>query len=285
MPLNPILAQFNSGSLKDQIITILTQNRLTAKEIYSEVSKNKTISYQAVHKALTELEKIRVLEKNGREYSIDKEWIDNSIKTLTHIKTTYIDKAKKFKINKETEKPQVFKFTSFSTLCVSVAELFRDRVLSKESDKGFICTLEYGWFPFKFKFGDFFTLMEMVKVNPGTTNIIRNDTPLGRWIHEQYLRINAFGAPIGTPVDIDEDLFVCGDYLLEARFSEDSKNILKKYYNKLENMEDIFKEFALRQEPEMSIIVTITKNPQLANFLRNKLQDIYENSAKIAKST
>ncbi len=281
MAINLLLSQFNSGSLKDQIINSLAQkNMQTAKELYSNISKNKTISYQAIYKTLNELESAGILEKNNREYSINNEWIENSIKALNQIKTTYIDKTKKFKIDKDAEKPQIFKFTSYSTLCVSMAELLRDRVLSKKEDKGFICTLEYGWFPFKFKFGDFFTLMETVKNNPEAINMIRKNTPMGQWIHEQYQRINALCAPIGTKVDIDEDLFINGEYIIEIRFSEESKKIVDKYYNKLRNMEDIFKEFALKKEPEMDITVTITKNPQLAEFLRKKLMDSYEKAIK-----
>jgi len=280
MAINSLLAQFNSGSVKDQIINLLTQSRLTIKEIYQEISKNRSISYQAVHKAIVELEKMSVLEKSGREYSINNEWVDSSIKALNQIKSTYIDRTKKIRIDKETEKPQIFKFTSFSVLCVSIAELLRDRVLVKSEDKRCISTLEYGWFPFKFKFGDFFTLMEMVKNNPAGINIIRKDTPFGRWIHAQYTRINAICAPIGTEVDIDEDLFVYGEYLIEIKFSEDSKKIFEKYYNKLHNMEDVFKEFALRKEPEMNITVIITKNPQLAGFLNKKLMDIYTKASQ-----
>ncbi|MFA6269212.1 MAG: hypothetical protein WC652_05320, partial [archaeon] len=273
---------FNSGSLKDQILSSLAQKNLpTAKELYSNISKNKSISYQAVYKALNELESARVLEKNGREYSINNDWVDNSIKALNQIKTTYVNKTKKLKIDRETEKPQIFKFTSYSALCVSMAELLRDRALSNPADKGFICTLEYGWFPFKFKFGDFFTLMETVKNNPEAINIIRKNTPLGKWIQEQYKRINAICAPMGTKVDINEDLFINGEYIIEIRFSEESKKILEKYYNKLRNMEDVFREFALRKEPEMDITVTITKNSQLAEFLRAKLMDVYEKSIKI----
>jgi hypothetical protein len=225
---------------------------------------------------------MKILEKNEKKYLINKEWIDNSIKTLTQIKATYIDKTKKLKIDKDTDKPQVFKFTSYSALCVSIAELLRDRILAKKEDTNYACTLEYGWFPFKFKFTDFFTLMEMVKNNPTCINIVRTTTPLGKWIHKQYLQINAPSAPIGTKVDIDEDLFVYGEYLIEVRFSEESKKIIEYYYNKLNNIEDVFKEFALKKEPEMDITVTITKNKQLADYLNKKLLDAYNKAMKKA---
>jgi hypothetical protein len=281
MPFNDILPQFTPHSLKGAIIeTLSEESLLNAKQIHSKIKIDKDISYQAVHKALNELEQVKIIQKEGRIYSINQEWIDILIKKLNQIKSNKTGKTGQIKINKNSKSPQIFKFKSYSRLCVTIAELLKSRVLAKKRDTSFICTLEYGWFPFKFKFGDFLTLGEMMQANPGAINIIRTDTPLGRWICKQYKRINAVCAPIGTKVNIDHDLFAYEDYIIEIRFSKESKAKIKHYYNKIKSLNGIYREFALKKEPEMDITVTITKNPSLSKFLGSQLRETYKEAIK-----
>jgi hypothetical protein len=281
MSFNELLSQLTPNSLKGEIIGALSEESLlTAKQIYSRTKINKEVSYQAVHKALTELEQIKVIQKEGKSYSINKDWVDNLLKKLTRLKSDKTKKSGEIIVNKNSETPQVFKFKSYSKLCVAMAELLKSRILAKKNDTNFICTLEYGWFPFKFKFGDFLTLGEMMKENPGAINIIRTDTPLGRWIHKQYQKINAACAPIGTKVDIDKDLFIYGDYIIEIKFSDEDKKIINHYFNKIKNLNGMYLEFALQKEPQMDITVTITKNRSLSKLLGNQLRAIYKEAMK-----
>lgn len=283
MSFNDLLSQLTPNSVKGEIIDILSENSFaSAKQIYSKVKINKAVSYQAVHKSLTELEQTHVIKKDNKKYYINQEWADNLIKKLNKIKSKKRT-LEEISINKNSSGPQIFKFTSYSKLCVSIAELLKSRVLINNKNSIFICTLEYGWFPFKFKFGDFLTLGEMMKANPDAINIVRTKTPLGGWLIKQYKKINAICAPIGTKVDIDTDLFIYCDYILEVHFSKESKDIINYYYNKTKNLNGIYREFALKKEPEMDITLTITKNPALAKLLGKQLKTIYENAIKEEK--
>jgi len=281
MSFNELLSQLTPNSLKGEIIEVLSEySRLNAKQIHSKVKINKDISYQAVHKALNELEQIKVIQKDGKVYSINQDWVDNLLKKLTRLKSDKTKKSGEIIVNKNSETSQAFKFKSYSKLCVAMAELLKSRVLAKDCKTKFICTMEYGWFPFKFKFGDFLTLGEMMKANPGAINIIRTETPLGNWIHKQYQRIDAVCAPIGTKVDIDKDMFIYGDHIIEISFTDDDKKILDHYFRKTKSLNGIYREFALRKEPEMDITIVITKNPSMAKFLKKQLEDIYKNAIK-----
>ena len=284
MSFTDLISQLTPNSLKGEIIDTLSEIKLlNAKQIYSKVKINKDVSYQAVHKALVELEQIKVIQKENKQYSINQEWVDNLIKKLNRIKSSKTKKSEEIYVNKSSESPQIFKFKSYSKLCVAIAELLKSRVLAKKDDTSFVCVLEYGWFPFKFKFGDFLTLGEMMQANPGAINIIRTKIPLGEWILKQYKRINALCAPIGTKVDIDNDIFAYGDYVIEIYFSEESKKIIKTYYNKTKSLNGIYREFALKKEPEMDITVTITKNPSLSKLIGDQLRKIYHESIKKEK--
>lgn len=48
---------------------------LTARVIYFEIKKQKLVSYQAVHKALKQMVKEKILAKEGQKYQINSEYI------------------------------------------------------------------------------------------------------------------------------------------------------------------------------------------------------------------
>ena len=81
MTINLVLPQIGSGGggTKDHIISILSQEwPLSTKEIKSRISKQFSgeLTYQAVHKALNELEQQKVLKKENGTYELSKDWVD-----------------------------------------------------------------------------------------------------------------------------------------------------------------------------------------------------------------
>ena len=268
---------------KNQIIQILSNEYpLTAKKIYERLQKqySSTISYQGVHKTIKELEKNSIIERKNNDYLLNVEWLHQSKNSLEKIEKKYL-KNNEIKIPNEFSGSIQIKFDSISELSVSTAQLLLSRQLARdENDKEFICTLEYGWWPFKFKFDDFYLLFQMMVHNPNSKNIIRKKTPFGEWIWKQYKRINAINAPIGTNVNINEELFIQGDHIIEVTFDEKTKKIIYQYYNKWKNIEDSFKDFALKEEPKINATMKITKNPEMASFLRKQLNHVLEESLK-----
>ncbi|MBT4192669.1 MAG: hypothetical protein HOE11_05150 [Candidatus Diapherotrites archaeon] len=281
MSFNDLLSQFAPNSLKGEIIESISQEpQLSAKQIHSRVKINKDVSYQAVHKALTELEQGNIIQKDGREYSINPEWVDILIKRLNQIKLNHTGKIEKIKLNKNSAIPQVYKFTSVSDVSVTIAQLLNSNILTHNKDLTIIGVFNYGWFSLKSTVKDFIALAKVLANNPNAIAIIQNNTPFGRWILKQYQKINIKCLPIGTKVAMKEDLFINGDYLIEVKLTKETKQIIEKIYNKISNIEQLFKEFALRKEPEMDITVTITKNPSMARFLRHEFETIYKNATK-----
>src|SRR3989344_5871952 len=262
-----------NSSTKQKIISILgTEWPLTAKQVYDRVQREygANISYQGVHKIIKELEAEKVLERNIKGYQLSIDWIQKSKKSMEDLEKQYLHN-KKIKLPEDFNGSIEIEFDSFTDLCVSGAELLLSRKLAKNSeDKEIICTLEYGWWPFKFRFEHFELLSKMMKNNPLSKNIIRKKTPFGIWIREQYNKINAISAPIGTKLEINEDIFVQGDHIIEVKFDQSTRKMFDKYYAKWKTVEDPFKEFGLKEEPKVHAIMRITKNPEMAAFLRKQ---------------
>jgi hypothetical protein len=268
---------------KELILSVLTKKwPLSAKEIYSRVSKHskKEITYQAIHKVLTELESQNLLEKKGKNYSLNIEWLEQQINELSQVKQKYTGKTRKIIVNKHSSTPQVYKFETISETSIAIAELFASKQLSDDDNELLVGMFQYGWFTFKLRFEDLVLIKKIIKSNPKIKGIIQNKTPFGKWIHTQYNKVGMNCAPIGTNANLTEDIMSKGDYIVEASFPNSTRKIIEEEYRKLKNIEGLFKKFALRNEPKVEITLKITKNPQLARIVRNEFETIYKNTTK-----
>jgi hypothetical protein len=279
MNTNRLVLPANSDSLKDLIVSLLLEElQLNAKKIHSKISQQKNVSYQAVHKALTELNNKKVIEKEKHKYKLSLKWIETEIQRLHNAKKLYLGKEKLiFQKNPEGE----YKYTNWTELCVEFAKFF-GKTGSQKQDNKQIALLEYGWWPFKFRFKDFFLIRKMVKNDPCGKIIIQKDTSFGRWICKQYLRLNGKAIILGK-TRFDEDIFIQNDLIYQIKFSKDTKRLFKKYFQKFNGMEDTFKEFGLRKEPKIDATLTITRNQSLANLLKEQFETIYKNATKKEK--
>ncbi len=275
------LLKLNPGnaSTKQKIIDLLSNEwPLSAKQIHEKLQRQYAtdISYQATHKTLKELEEEKTISKESKGYKLEIEWIQKSKSLLEKIEKKYL-KNDKIRIPEKFEGTIEIEFDSFTDVCMSTTELLLSRKLSRdENDKDFICTLEYGWWPFKFKFEHFFLLKKMMDLNPGSKNIIRTKTPFGEWIRHEYNKINATSAPIGTKIDLEGDVFVQGNSIIQVKFDDKSRKMIETYYKKWKSVEDPFKDFALNPEPKIHATMRITKNPELAKYLRKQMEKVFE---------
>ncbi len=81
MPLTVTLPNISSpATTKDQIISILSNLwPLSAKSIHTTIKREfgSEASYQAVHKALKDLQKDKVVATEGKDYKLNSEWLKN----------------------------------------------------------------------------------------------------------------------------------------------------------------------------------------------------------------
>ncbi|MEK6942267.1 MAG: hypothetical protein AABW85_05410 [archaeon] len=86
----------NSASTKDKIVLVLGQEfPLSAKQIFNRLKKEfaTDISYQAAHKLLKQLVLEKVLLREEKKYSLNKQWI-KQVKTFgSNLENSYLKKA------------------------------------------------------------------------------------------------------------------------------------------------------------------------------------------------
>ncbi len=269
---------------KDGIIhTLSTKFPLTAKQLTHTLQREHgmEITYQAVHKALQELEKERILTKTKNNWQINSAWLDQQATFIRQTQQKYSGSKNKYAIDLNYDGPQVFEFDNHTDFSVETARLVADKVLCKNKETAYFM-LKYGWWTPKFKFYHLKILYKLMKSSPSSVHIIRKITPFGGWVQKQYERAGGRGI-IGFDAPFEDDMLVQGDWIVQVHFSPESKKIIEKYWKKWKNLEDCFKELGLKDEPKLKITVTVGKNPTMARFLSQEIGKYVEGANNHAK--
>ncbi len=269
---------------KDGIIhTLSTKFPLTAKQLTHTLQREQgmELTYQAVHKALQELEKEHILTKTKNDWQINSAWLDAQASFIRQTQQKYAGSKNKYAIDLNYDGPQTFEFDNFTEFGVETAKLVADKILCKNNENAYFM-LEYGWWTLKFKFAHLALLNKLVRNSPNTCGIIRKITPFGVWVQKQYERAGGVGF-IGSDIPFEDDMLIQGDWMVQVHFSSEGKKIIEKYWKKWKNLEDCFKEFGLKQEPKMMITATVSKNPTMAKFLKNEMAQYLKEAKNHAK--
>jgi predicted transcriptional regulator len=275
MAINLTLPQFNSDSLKDQIIALLIQEKgLSAKEIYSRVSKNKNISYQAIHKALTELVDENVLEKKQSEYYINEGWISN-LKTFVD---QFEQKSKATVTAQSAE--QTIEYDKLYPFLSGMLDLFSSDILYKDCDHNYGGgILTHLWWPLSFDDTQYKKFIHM-----GTSHdaylLVPNNTPVDQWLIAYYQK-TGFNVLLNANYRIEDDLAIVGDYLIYVFMDPKLKEKINQLYSNTNLSEAINKgilETILMEKTK--IRVTVVRNKQLVKQYWEKILPYFGKKAE-----
>lgn len=261
------IPQINSGSLKDQIISLLGENgNLRAKEIYSKLSTGNAITYQAVHKALTELTNETILEKKQSIYSINIKWINNLKVFINQIE----QKSDAIKTITETE--QTLEFDKLYTFLESMLHLFASDILYKD------CSHNYGggilthlWWPLSFNDEEYKKFIHMSSSHDSYI-LVPTSTPVDIWLKSYYEKTGFKGIMLNSKYKIEDDLALVGDYLIYVFLTPEMKEKINQLYSNTNLSEAINKgilETILMEKTR--IRVTVVKNAGLVKQYWEKI--------------
>ena len=277
------LPQFGSGarSTKDAIISILSEEwPLTAKHIYNKLRRQQAtgISYQAVHKTIKQFEKEGIISKVGREYELSRSWISNTKKSFTNLEKLYNKDEMVYEIDPNFKGTIKLEFNDFSVLSVFIAELLANKILAGNGDPTAIAWFRHMYWPLRFNFKDFAILQGVARNCKKTYAIVSLASPFDKWLQKQFLRAGVSNVKIGTKEQLfDDSLYVQGDCIIEVVSSAKTKQILDEVYNRNRNLTDLFREVYFRNtlKTPMHFELTITRNPEMAKFLKKQLMKYF----------
>ncbi len=264
------IKQFSSktSNVKDVIVSVLANEwPLTAKEIFNQLKSRfgLSVSYQAVHKSLNELEKIKIIKKNEKKYSLHSDWIKNVKFFAEDLSEKYYENNK---ISKNFEESITLKFDNILAVGRFVVHDFVHGNFNPEKKES-MCLWNYCWPLIGMNEEDYKALREGME-NTTHYSLTRNNTFLDKMFNEM---LNKVGKISKSGIDYlgDGDLIIEGDYIFQVFYTPEFKKEWSKIYSEINkenlDLDKIFNEL-LNKKTEITGI--IFKNRQLAEKLRKE---------------
>jgi len=267
----------NGESLKNRIIDLLAdEKKLSLREIFYNIGKSSSVTYQAVHKAAKELLQKDILEKKQDYYLIKKEWV-------TELKT-FLEKIDNGKndIIKQLEKNKIANMQFRSTADFGRFALnFFGSIADPANKKEFIINSRHifnMFFLSKEEHSKFMEAKELFNIYI----LCDEETETDRIIEKAW---EGVGAKIMNGADYCQtcDFMVIDDYVMEIFFNPESKKIWYDFdkatfltYNLAEVITEI------NSEKPMHII--LIKDPDLAKEIKERTLASFKNQEPKLKS-
>ncbi len=268
----------NGAPTQEKIIRLLADKwPLTTKEIHREiVSDGEDISYQAIHKTLSALNDTHTLARNGNTFQLSREWLTGMKNYFSGIEEKYCGTSDKYEFEPGKEET-TWKFTDYSVMVVTLARLLMSRKLVGKADSRGLGILRHGLFPLDFSFYDFDLMFKMFAYSNGGYAIIENDTPFDQWIASQYMKARIDGAKCGIKeLGLKKDIIIHGEHFVEIAYPEETTCFLDKFYAETKGIEGLYQNFLKKKtHNKLDITLKITRNPELAQFMKNQMVEKY----------
>jgi len=266
------------ASTKDAIVAVLSRKwPQSASEIYGLIKREYAleVSYQAVHKNISELVEAGVITQQDRNYQLSETWITNLGNFSDGLKEAYFKNGSKYEVDPDFEGDVHLTYNDYSIFVVSTAEQLRRKVAIGNGPNMGTGLFRHLLWPMRFNFLDYELFRRMVAVQDSTYSLVESDSPLDKWITKQYYAGGFSGLKTGVPLgSMEGDIIVQGDGIYEIKYSEESREFIDEIYNRNSNLLDLFNEYFLKnaiKKNKVKIEVTISKNPHMASVLRNQI--------------
>jgi len=248
-------------NVKDAIISILTNEwPLSTRKIYNRVKNmGLDVSYQAVHKSISELVSENVLQRTEKSYKINYEWIS---------------KLRDFSLSLDYKYSDIPVGDNMIFNSLKDMDFFIMNVIKKITKSGKMeinCShWTYTWWPL-FASREEYSILRKIP-NPKKIYITcRNNEAVAQWCKNIYQKI---GINIKTGVMIEDnfDFMVYEHMVIQMYWPENLRKRMKKAFS-VENINEIDVEnvFTNIFEKETRINVIVIKNREIADQFREKV--------------
>ena len=264
--------------VKNLCFTILSKEYpLKIVELTNLIRKRygKSVTFQAVRKALLELTESGVLERTEKEFQINKEWVKDAKRTVDELYTT-LSTDKPTTKHDSAGDVAVYTFTSLNDLMIFWQDIVDD------------------WYK-KFKHGDHnvnayqgahtwegalhpdreHKVMGQLKKKGITSySVTTENTPLDRNIKRFYESTGLKATINPSPSTFDKGYYVAtyGDLIVQARYPSDLVKELDTFFKKNKTIEDLnLKELSDIVNKKRAMKLTVIKNLEMAKQINQSI--------------
>lgn len=259
-----LLAQ-KPASVKNAVIKKLsTQWPLTTKQLHHALTREQGIntSYQAVHKALTQLEEEKVVEKEPNGYQLNTDWIQKIAKLSNQINTNY---ETGFALDPKKEITQ-FAVSNWLNMARFIAFTFSLQYPNPEN-KPSICNWTHVW-PIVGLSSEEVKILQESFQKEKHYSLCPSDTAVDKGLADWLNKIGK-KCQTGTPISLDHDYMVKGDHICQVYYTQEFSKKINEIYKSVKNFEKI--DYAKLTElinEKTKIQIIIIKNKELADEIR-----------------
>jgi hypothetical protein len=256
-----LLESFINKSTKEIIINILIEKQpQSLKEIYSKFKKEskKNVSYQAIHKAIKELENEKIINKKLKEYTINQFWIDNLFEKINKIKNN----------NLVTDPKKTYFFETYSDFAKFI---INQAYTIPNNNKPCVCVMKYSWNPLGLDKTDLFKMSKFLKER-NYYDLTLNQTPLDYAFAKTLEKLGKH-VKVGSKIRFNNDLIIQGNTLIEIYFDNKLKNIIKNIFKKNKQLDELAIQEIITKivTPKHNIQIILYEDEQKADNLRKKI--------------
>ena len=280
MTLEITLPLDKKGGIKDLVFTILTKEYpLKLIEITNLIKKRygKSVTFQAVRKAVLLLVESGVLVQKDYEFLINKEWIIESKKVLDDLYSE-INKEKTAPKNIDSIKGElsVFTFSSLNELMKFWQDLIDNWFVKfKKGDYNLNCYQAPHVWEGLLHLDNEKKIMTHLK-DKGIKSYILSvgNTPLDRQIAKFYSAINIKSHIQHSTSSFDKSYYVgtYGDLIVQTRYPEEITKLLDSFFKKSKTLKDLdLIELSKIVNKKISIKLTVIKNLEMAKQINNSI--------------
>jgi hypothetical protein len=261
---NPLSALI--GNTKAQIIECLEEKPLGLKELNSKLSSfGKDVSYQAVHKAVSEMVKDEILEKNGNNISINKKWAEQIYALGSNLR-------KQEKTKAEHSEAKIYHFDTFIEAGKFCIKLLNSIPNTKENGA---CFTKHAWPFFGLSDNDYKELNKLL-TETKFYEIIHYDTPLDK-IFGKAIQDAGKIVKIGSEINYEYDFMIKGNTMVQIHFSEDFQKCFHEMFTKHKNLEEfpiskIIDQFMMKKT---NINIIVINEEDFSSSVRKKILDFF----------
>ena len=239
----PIVKQ--PTSVKDMVFSILmTRHPLSLMELLNTVKKqfNVSVSFQAVRKAVLELQKANVIVREGKKFQISKEWILELIKFGNDLQKNYFSKPEsKLKTRLEVG-PNVTVYTLPKLVDLDFVwnGIIHESLSNPQAPKIITFKSVHFWFMLVTLAQETELMKEMIRKGVKLYYICYGETPLDKWAVKMYSDIGINCIQMPKPKNFEDGLNIgtYGNYIIQSKYPEPIAKKIDAFFKSCKKIED-----------------------------------------------
>lgn len=286
MAIKLTLPMGEKDNVKNLVFTILSHEyplKLIQLTNYIRKRYGKSVTFQAVRKAVIQLVKEGVLEKADNEFKISTDWIRESKKIIDNLYEGLTSKKqKKASVESVGEDVSVFSFDSVNSLMKLWQEIIDDWFKKFESSDYPVNCYQAGhvWEVLLHLETEEKIMGQMKKKGIKPYAVITSNTPLDKSIAKFYNKIGVKTTINSSKSDFDKAYYVgtYGDMIVQTNYPKSIVNSLDEFFKKNKNLKDLdISELSHIVNKKVQIKLTVIKNLEMAKQINKNIFDQFVN--------